>query len=231
MRNCSSKLAAEVRGFIGSTHNHYVDDFTHLDEERIGLAADRVKRAHGEFAVAAMKAHPDGEQLIRAQAARMTRHLPLRKVFAQAADVLTAVCPCWMASPLSVSQLLDGKQRYFDFVIFDEASQVLPEDAVPAILRGDKFVVAGDSKQLPPTTFFCASDNDDSEEEAVATEGYESLLDTMNGFLSGSYLDWHYRSRDESLINFSNHHLYQDRLVTFPGPGGPPAIDHIVVGH
>jgi very-short-patch-repair endonuclease len=161
----------------------------------------------------------------------MRPHLPLRKVFAQAADVLTAVCPCWMASPLSVSQLLDSGRQYFDFVIFDEASQVLPEDAIPSILRGSKLVVAGDSKQLPPTTFFAAADDDEyaSDEDAVATEGYESLLDAMNAFLNGSYLDWHYRSRDESLINFSNHHIYQDRLVTFPGPGGPPAISHVLV--
>jgi very-short-patch-repair endonuclease len=222
---------AEVRGFVGSTHNRYVDDFTHLDEERINLAADRVRRAHGERAIATMNAYPSGEQLIRAEAAKIRRHLPLRKVFAQAADVLTAVCPCWMASPLSVSQLLDSGRRYFDFVIFDEASQVLPEDAIPSILRGNKLVVAGDSKQLPPTTFFAAADDDEfaSDEDAVATEGYESLLDAMNSFLSGSYLDWHYRSKDESLINFSNHYIYQDRLVTFPGPGGPPAISHVLV--
>jgi len=136
-----------------------------------------------------------------------------------------------MASPLSVSQLLDSGRRYFDFVIFDEASQVLPEDAVPSILRGDRLVVAGDSKQLPPTTFFAAADDDEyvADEDATATEGFESLLDTMNSFLNGSYLDWHYRSRDESLINFSNHYIYQDRLVTFPGPGGPPVISHIHV--
>ena len=96
-------------------------------------------------------------------------------------------------------------------------------------MRGEKLVVAGDSKQLPPTTFFSASDDDEADEEAIATEGYESLLDTMNTFLRGSYLAWHYRSRDESLINFSNHHIYQDRLVTFPGPGGPPVISHFVV--
>src|SRR5580700_6068187 len=114
---------------------------------------------------------------------------------------------------------------------FDEASQVLPEDAVPSILRGHKLVVAGDSKQLPPTTFFAASDDDESaaDEESSGTEGFESLLDTMNAFLNGSYLDWHYRSRDESLINFSNHHIYQNRLVTFPGPGGPPALSHVLV--
>jgi hypothetical protein len=226
-----SQQDPEVRGFMGSTHNRYVDDFTHLDEERINLAADRVRRAHGERAIAKMNANPTGEQLIRAEATKMRRHLPLRKVFAQAADVLTAVCPCWMASPLSVSQLLDSGHEYFDFVIFDEASQVLPEDAIPSILRGNKLVVAGDSKQLPPTTFFAAADDDEyaSDEDAIATEGYESLLDAMNAFLNGSYLDWHYRSRDESLINFSNHYIYQDRLVTFPGPGGPPAISHVVV--
>jgi hypothetical protein len=226
-----SQQDPEIRGFIGSTHNRCVDDFTHLDEERIALATDRVRRAHGERAIAAMNASPAGEQLIRAEATKMKRHLPLRKVFAQAADVLTAVCPCWMASPLSVSQLLDSGHQYFDFVIFDEASQVLPEDAIPSILRGRNLVVAGDSKQLPPTTFFAAADDEEyaSDEDAVGTEGYESLLDAMNSFLNGSYLDWHYRSRDESLINFSNHHIYQDRLVTFPGPGGPPAISHDLV--
>lgn len=168
-----SQQDAEVRGFIGSTHNRYVDDFTHLDEERINLATDRVRRAHGERAIATMNANPAGEQLIRAEATKMRRHLPLRKVFAQSADVLTAVCPCWMASPLSVSQLLDSGHEYFDFVIFDEASQVLPEDAIPSILRGSKLVVAGDSKQLPPTTFFAAADDDEyaSDEDAVATEG------------------------------------------------------------
>jgi hypothetical protein len=221
----------EIGGFVGSTHDRYVDEFTKLDEERIALAVDRVRRAHGEHAIAVMNANPSGEQLIRAEAGKVRKHLPLRKVFSQASDVLTAVCPCWMASPLSVSQLLDSGRQYFDFVIFDEASQVLPEDAVPSILRGHKLVVAGDSKQLPPTTFFAASDDDESaaDEESSGTEGFESLLDTMNAFLNGSYLDWHYRSRGESLINFSNWHIYENRLVTFPGPGGPPALSHVLV--
>ena len=113
---------------------------------------------------------------------------------------------------------------------FDEASQVLPEDAVCAILRGEKLVVAGDRNQLPPTTFFAAGDDDlDSEEETGAAEGFESLLDLANAFLPSNYLDWHYRSRDESLIAFSNHYIYRDRLVTFPGPGGTPAISHMLV--
>ncbi|MGZ4878798.1 MAG: AAA domain-containing protein, partial [Candidatus Angelobacter sp.] len=219
-----SQQDAEIRGFKGQTHTGYVEDFTRLDEERLALAADRVRRSHGLNAIASMNAHPDQQQLIKAEASKSRKHLPLRKVFVQASDVLTAVCPCWMASPLSVSQLLDGGKQYFDFVIFDEASQVLPEDAVPAILRGKRVVVAGDNKQLPPTTFFAAGDDDDyaADEQTSSAEGFESLLDMMMPFVQSRYLDWHYRSRDESLINFSNHYLYHDRLVTFPGPGGPP---------
>ncbi|HKV93642.1 MAG TPA: AAA domain-containing protein [Candidatus Angelobacter sp.] len=226
-----SQQDSEIRGFKGQTHTGYVDDFVRLDEERLAIAADRVRRAHGLNAIAVMNAHPDQQQLIKAEASKSRKHLPLRKVFAQAAEVLTAVCPCWMASPLSVSQLLDGGKQYFDFVVFDEASQVLPEDAVPAMLRGRGIVVAGDNKQLPPTTFFAATDEDDdyAAEEETSAAGFESLLDMMVPFVRSRYLDWHYRSRDESLISFSNHYLYQDRLVTFPGPGGLPAIEHILV--
>jgi very-short-patch-repair endonuclease len=226
-----SQQDAEIRGFKGQTHTGYVEDFTRLDEERLALAADRVRRSHGLNVIAAMNAHPDQQQMIKAEASKARKHLPLRKVFAQASDVLTTVCPCWMASPLSVSQLLDGRKQYFDFVIFDEASQVLPEDAVPAILRGKRVVVAGDNKQLPPTTFFAAGEDDDyaSDEQTSSAEGFESLLDMMMPFVQSRYLDWHYRSRDESLINFSNHYLYHDRLVTFPGPGGPPVINHVMV--
>lgn len=226
-----SRQDPEILGFKGDTHTGYVEDFTRLDNERLGLAAERVRRAHGVCAIAAMNAHPEQEHLIKAEASKARKHLPLRRVFAQAADVLTAVCPCWMASPLSVSQLLDGGKQYFDFVIFDEASQVLPEDAVPAMLRAKHVAVAGDNKQLPPTTFFAAGDEADdyaAEEERSSAEGFESLLDMMMPFVRSRYLDWHYRSRDESLINFSNHYLYQDRLVTFPGPGGPPVIDHVL---
>jgi hypothetical protein len=226
--DAASQSDAEIRGFKGATHNRYVDDFSRLDEERIALAAERVRRAHGIHAIEVMNAHLEQQHLIKAEAVKTKRHLPLRKVFAQAAEVLTAVCPCWMASPLSVSHLLDGGKQHFDFVIFDEASQVLPEDAVPAILRGKKVVVAGDNKQLPPTTFFASGDEEEyaADEEAGAAEGFESLLDMMIPFVRSSYLDWHYRSRDEALINFSNHHIYLDRLVTFPGPGGPPVIGH-----
>ena len=217
-----------ILGFVGSTHNGYVDDFKRLDSTRLQLATDRVRRAHAESTIAAMNKFPEQESLIRGEAAKSRRHKPLRKIFADAFDVLTAVCPCWMASPLSVCQLISATGK-FDYVIFDEASQVLPEDAVPAILRGKHVIVAGDNKQLPPSAFFAAAEEDD--EADVDATAYESLLDMMIPFVRGFHLNWHYRSRDESLISFSNEHIYDDRLVTFPGPGGHNAISHIFVNY
>ena len=222
----------EIAGFSGRTHDQYVRDFIDLDRERVRLAAARVKRANAERAISAMNEYPKEEDLVRRESQKMRRLLPLRKLFAEAPHVLTALCPCWMASPLSVSQLLDGQERHFDVVIFDEASQVLPEDAVPSIVRASQVVVAGDSNQLPPTAFFVAEDDEpdyQDDELPSGTSGFESLLDTMNAFIPSRPLDWHYRSRDESLISFSNHHIYGGRLVTFPGPGGPAAIKHILV--
>jgi very-short-patch-repair endonuclease len=178
-----------------------------------------------------MNAHPDQDALVRHEAARRARHLPFRKLLAQAPDVLTALRPCWFASPLSVSELMPAARQYFDVVLFDEASQVLPEDAVPAILRASTAVVAGDQNQLPPTTFFDLSgDEADEDESASAVGGFESLLDQMIGLIEKPWsLDWHYRSLDESLVAFSNHHIYGDRLITFPGAGGPPALSHVLV--
>ncbi len=220
----------EIAGFNGRTHDAFVREFKELDKERIRVASARVRRAYAERAIAAMNAHKDEEYVIRSEAEKKRRLKPLRALFAEARHVLTAVCPCWMASPLSVSQLLDTS-RCFDFVIFDEASQVLPEDAIPAVMRGLNLVVAGDKWQLPPTTFFASADDDEliEDESNSATEGYESLLDTTNAFMPSRYLDWHYRSRDEALISFSNHHIYKDRLVTFPGPGGSTVIQHVLV--
>jgi very-short-patch-repair endonuclease len=163
------------------------------------------------------------------------RHLPFRKLMDQAPDVLAAMFPCFMCSPLSVSQLLPGERSLFDIVIFDEASQVLPEDAVPSLMRGSQAVVAGDQHQLPPTPFFADAGEDEESDtasrdvEAEATEGFESLLSMMSAFVPAPMLQWHYRSRDERLITFSNQHIYGGRLVTFPSPGGYPAVEHVLV--
>lgn len=228
-----------LASFDSLEHDRAAREYTEADTEHIATTATRVKRAVAERLVEAQNAHPDQEQLVRREAAKKQQHLPLRQLFQAAPDVMTAVKPCWAMSPLVVSQLLPGDRAYFDVVIFDEASQIVPADAVPSILRARKVVVAGDEHQLPPTSFFAAaSDGSDGDQAVIGddgainlalTTGFESILDVMNAFLNVSALRWHYRSRDERLIAFSNAHIYDRSLVTFPGVTGAECLRHVLV--
>jgi len=233
LSSCLDRARAEdpaLAGFHGRTHDRFVEEFCRLDRERLDLAIHRVRRAHAERAISVMNDLPEQAAVVRREAAKKTRHLPLRRLVAEAPDVLTCLRPCWMASPLSVSQLLPADRRYFDVVLFDEASQVLPEDAVPALLRSARAVVAGDRHQLPPTPFFIAGEDEEIQEEGpLPSEGFESILDLLSAFLEPQHLNWHYRSRDEALIAFSNRHIYSDRLVTFPGCGRGSVLSHVLV--
>jgi hypothetical protein len=221
----------ELAVFNGREHDRAVESFRQLDRELLDVAVERVRRAHGERAIETANQHREQWLLLRHQAGLRSRHLPFRELMRRAPDAVTAVKPCWMASPLAVSQILGDTRQHFDVVVFDEGSQVLPEDAISAILRGRSLVVAGDPHQLPPTQFFAADRNEDREgEEAQETEGFESILDVMATFLPRWQLDWHYRSRDERLIAFSNHHVYGDRLVTFPASScEAPVVSHVQV--
>src|SRR5262249_37540241 len=156
---------------------------------------------------------PKGAALLRSEAAKKRKHLPIRQLFSAAPDVTLSLKPCWAMSPLVVSQVLPPDQPYFDVVIFDEASQVRPAEAMHAILRGRQLVVAGDERQLPPTDFFSSTNPDVEEEEDTGAQlavdsGYESILEAMAAFVNFRMLQWHYRSRDERLITFSNVYLY-----------------------
>ena len=127
-------------------------------------------------------------------------------------DLIGLVKPCILMSPLSVAQFLDRERTRFDVIIFDEASQICPEDAIGSIARGKQVIVVGDSRQMPPTSFFALSADDEDEEPDL-----ESILDECETCgMSRRMLMWHYRSRDESLIAFSNHQFYGGRLNTFP---------------
>ncbi|MFF0112443.1 DUF3320 domain-containing protein [Streptomyces prasinus] len=159
--------------------------------------------------------------ILSRQAKLQRRHKPVRRLLDETRDVVQRLKPCFMMSPLTVSQYLPPDFR-FDVVIFDEASQVLPQDAVNAIYRGDALIVAGDPRQLPPTSFFSAGgDSDDDDEwDEEEPDSFESILDacTASGVLRPLSLRWHYRSRHENLIAFSNHEFYDNSMVVFPGP-------------
>lgn len=212
-------------------HERLVEEFRTADQGRLVIARQRVAQSHAERARHVMVSHSEQAALLRREAAKKSHHLPLRQLLTRAPDTLLALRPCWVASPLNVSQLLPG-QQLFDLVLMDEGSQVLPEDAIAAFARGRQAVVAGDSHQLPPTTFFAASDDDEQTDDIgglSSLEGFESILDVMSSLASPLMLQWHYRSRDERLIAFSNHHIYGQSLITFPGCRPDPPVEHVLV--
>ena len=144
------------------------------------------------------------------------RGVSIRKLFDSIPNLLRSLCPCMLMSPISVAQYIDPSFPKFDLVIFDEASQLPTCEAVGAIARGKELVVVGDPNQLPPTSFFM---NTHSDEEHLEKEDLDSILDDCLALsMPEERLLWHYRSRHESLIAFSNRQYYDNRLYTFPSP-------------
>lgn len=141
----------------------------------------------------------------------------IRALLAETGELVQRVKPCFLMSPLSVSTFLASDSVHFDVVIFDEASQIFPQDAIGAIYRAQQLIVVGDSKQMPPSNFFNASlDVEDSDEESGDVTDFESILDLCSTTMQQLRLRWHYRSRYEQLITFSNKNFYDGELVTFP---------------
>ena len=146
------------------------------------------------------------------------RHLPVRKLLERAGDAIMSLKPCFMMSPLSLAKFLPPGAFQFDLLVIDEASQMKPEDALGAMLRSKQMVVVGDTKQLPPTSFFDrTNDNHALDDEDVDEIDDESILERCQKvFEEVRRLKWHYRSRCESLIRFSNENFYEGNLITFP---------------
>ena len=142
------------------------------------------------------------------------RATSIRQIIDQIPTLLPKLCPCMLMSPISVAQYIDLNNDKFDLVIFDEASQMPTSESIGAIARGKALVVVGDPMQMPPTSFFKTSATD---EEDADIEDMESILDDcITLSIPSRYLSWHYRSKHESLIAFSNAQYYDSRLTTFP---------------
>lgn len=154
--------------------------------------------------------------LVREQE-KQKHQMPVRVLLNKIPEIILKLKPCFLMSPLSVSTLLDSSIK-FDVVIFDEASQIFPEDAIGAIYRAKQVIVVGDQKQMPPSNFFTATIGEDefAEDYDEDVEDYESILDICGTSFTQNRLKWHYRSRTEDLIAFSNKNYYNNELVTFP---------------
>ena len=224
-----------LAGFTRASHNRRQKEFIEFDHQHINITPGRIKRAAAEAAIEVMNAHPEETNLVSREAAKRTRHLPIRRLFQQAPHVLAAIRPCWVMSPLMVAELIPADADLFDVVIFDEASQIPPAEAIGVLARAPQAVIAGDDRQLPPTSFFARHIPDDDEEEeddqgTALTSDIESILDVAKASpIPEQLLQWHYRSRDGRLIAFSNTHIYQGALTAFPGTAlNGPVTHHLV---
>lgn len=145
------------------------------------------------------------------------RQKSIRTLIGETGELIQTIKPCFLMSPLSVSTFLNTESVKFDTVVFDEASQIFPQDAIGAIYRGKQLIVVGDSKQMPPSDFFNTNKNlDDNDNETGDITDFESILDICSTAFAQLRLKWHYRSRYEQLITFSNRYFYDNDLVTFP---------------
>lgn len=209
-----------LSSFDQTSHTTSAETFRQLDAESLSWARDSIAKRHcGSIPTAATANGQLG--YLRMMFERRSRFPAIRKLIENAGHAIQAFKPVFMMSPLSIANFIPPDSIRFDLVVFDEASQVRPADALGAIARGKQAIVVGDSKQLPPTSFFdslTGGEDDDDAADSPATD-IESILGL---FCSRSahqrMLRWHYRSRHESLISGSNHLFYDDRLVVFPSP-------------
>ena len=217
-------LFPAVQNFRGRRQTQTIEEFSRLDEAQFKIAQARVReRALSRIPdFNSITGARDEIAILKRELNKQRRLMPLRKLFMEIPNLITSLRPCFMMSPLSVSVFLEAQSYDFDMVIFDEASQVHTEDAIGAIMRGKQVIIVGDTKQLPPTSFFSTSlgdedfDIDTDEAEDNDAGAYESILDEAVAVLPERSLRWHYRSRHEHLIAFSNIKIYNSQLITFP---------------
>ena len=209
-----------LRQFERASHEETAARFRAADRDSLYHNRIRAMRHHFEQLP---NPQAGGQMLLlRNEFAKKTRHLPLRQLMEKAGLAVQAIKPVFMMSPLSVASYLPPGAVEFDLVVFDEASQVKPVDALGAVARGRQLVVVGDSKQLPPTSFFDSlTGTGEAADEENVTADIQSILELCKARqMPERMLQWHYRSLHQSLIAASNHLFYEDKLVIFPSPGG-----------
>jgi very-short-patch-repair endonuclease len=224
MRNVVFAQHPQLKRFDGASHDKLVDGFRKLDVERMQLARDQIAHEHA----AALPRNAGGIGplgVLNGELAKKRNHLPIRQLLERAGPVVQQIKPIFLMSPLSVAQFLKPGAIAFDLLVVDEASQIEPVDALGAVARCRQMVVVGDERQLPPTRFFAKltgnddDDGDDEEQPTFQVKDAESILDLcLAKGLSHRMLNWHYRSKHQSLIAVSNKQFYDNRLFIVPSP-------------
>ncbi len=205
-----------LNAFSGPVFNEKIEQYKRIDKEFTELVRQelfcRLAANVPDFTGEAAQTSELG--ILQRNIRSGGRGMSIRRLFEQLPHLLPRLCPCMLMSPISAAQYLDPRRKPFDIVVFDEASQLPTCKAVGVLARGKDAVIVGDPKQMPPTTFFATNTVD---EENLDTEDLESILDDCLAInMPQTHLLWHYRSRHESLISFSNHQFYENKLFTFP---------------
>jgi superfamily I DNA and/or RNA helicase len=221
------KTTPLLASFSGAEHTKTIEDFQQLDQNQFTLNQQRV--FHKLKSILSQKYSSEKELQVQRKelnslAGQKRPRKKIRQIVKQLRSLILLICPCWMMSPLSVSQFIELNKEdnslIFDTVIFDEASQIFPQDAICSIFRGKQLIVSGDPKQMPPTNIGVSSvlsSEDEDEDEDEELPEFESILDLVSSSLTTNRrLRWHYRSKYEELINPSNCYIYNDDLITFP---------------
>ena len=209
-------VSATLNGFSGAVFNEKIEQYKRADREWTALSQQEVYcRLAAKVPNFTREAAQSSELGILQRCIKSGgRGTSIRKLFDQIPNLLPRLSPCMLMSPISAAQYLDPKREPFDIVIFDEASQLPTCKAVGVLARGRNAVIVGDPKQMPPTAFFATNTVD---EDNLDIEDLESILDDCLALnMPQTHLLWHYRSRHESLIAFSNSHFYENKLYTFP---------------
>ena len=223
-------------GFSSLSLNDAIREFRFKDQEQFAAVPGKIIRG---ITANLMNANSPGNQLLRKESFKKSGHLPFRELITKIPNEIKAIKPCFAMSPLAVSKLLPSIEGMFDIVIFDEASQIKPENAITAIYRGKQLVVAGDRHQLPPTSVgvggasagIASTDDEEFVNPNLQTQDMESILDAVASIFppNDSHikpLKLHYRSNDERLISWSNFHIYREageELASFPSVSTEPS--------
>ena len=227
-----------LRSFDGQSHEGRIERFKSIDRQSLDYNRERVALAHQVTAsqhkqlpnrLVRRDSDPEADNIrerqqqlrvLRHEIQKKSRHKPIRRLLNEAGQIVQELKPVFMMSPLSIANYLEPDSVAFDLVVFDEASQVRPVDALGALVRAKKAVVVGDDKQLPPSIIFdrTVQANDYNDDDLSVTTDIESILGLFLESAPSRDLRWHYRSRHESLIAVSNQEFYDNTLVVFPSP-------------
>ena len=207
-----------LSAFNRISHDKAIRTFSEKDAEQFEINIAKIRAELSSMRPSLdMIASGSALAILLREGEKKRKQKSIRSLLAETGELIQRIKPCFLMSPLSVSTFLAPDSVHFDVVVFDEASQIFPQDAIGAIYRAKQLIVVGDSKQMPPSNFFNATiETEDNDEETGDVTDFESILDLCSTSMQQLRLRWHYRSRYEQLIAFSNKNFYDSDLVTFP---------------